>query len=62
MTDGFSGVESALRLSQSKAECVRHSLFYGYRIPTRLCDNGDVLYILKTYSSWVLFHSLIRRE
>jgi hypothetical protein len=53
MMDGVSGVESTLRLSQSKAECVRHSDSYAFRIPTPLCGNGDVLCILKTHSSWV---------
>ncbi len=44
MTEGFSGVEIALRLSQSKAECVRHSYCsFGFRIPTPLCGNSDVL-------------------
>jgi hypothetical protein len=57
MMDGFSGVESALRLSQSKAECVRHIDIYGFRFPTLLYGNGNVLYILKTYSSWVYSNS-----
>jgi hypothetical protein len=49
MTNGFSGVESALRLSPSKAK--RNS--YGFRFLTPVCGNGDVLSILKTHSSWV---------
>jgi hypothetical protein len=53
MTDGFLGIESALGLSQSKAEYVKHSVINGFRIPTPLCGNGDALYILKTHSSWV---------
>ena len=36
ITDGSSGVESALILSQSKAEHVSHSHSYGFRVPTRL--------------------------
>jgi hypothetical protein len=52
MTDEISGIESALRLLQSKVEYVRHSDIYGFRIPTPLSSNGDVLYILKTHSSW----------
>jgi hypothetical protein len=46
MTNGISGVESALRFSQCKAECIRHSDTYGFRIPTQLRGNGDVLCIL----------------
>jgi hypothetical protein len=53
MTEGFSGVESALSLSQSKVEFVRHSFAYNFGIPTPLCGQIDVLFILKTYSSWV---------
>ena len=53
MTDEFSGVESALSLSQSKAEHVSHSNSYGFRVPTQLCGRGGVLGILKTHSSWV---------
>ena len=46
MTDGFSGVERALILLQSKAEYVNHSDIYEFRIPTQLCSNGDVLCVL----------------
>jgi hypothetical protein len=49
MTDGFSDVESALR----KAECVRHSYSYVFRVLMRLSGEGDVLCVLKTHSSWV---------
>ena len=46
MTDGFSGAESALSLSQSKAERVKHSYSYGFRVLTRLSGKGDVLCVL----------------
>jgi hypothetical protein len=46
MTDGFSGVESALNLSQSKAEHVSHSYSYSLRVVTPLCGKGGVLCIL----------------
>ena len=53
MTDGFSGAESASDLSQSKAEHVRHSDSYVFRVLTQLCGKRDVLCVLKTHSSWV---------
>jgi hypothetical protein len=43
MTDGFLGVESASDLLQSKAEHVRYSDSYGFRVLTRLRGKGDVL-------------------
>jgi hypothetical protein len=53
MTNGSSGLESTLKLSQSKAEYVSHSHSYGFRIPTRVYGNGDVICILKTGLLWV---------
>ena len=53
VTDGFSGAEIALSLSQSKAEYVRHIYSYGFRVLTRLSGKGDVLCVLKTHTSWV---------
>ena len=43
MTDGFSGVERALSLPQSKAERANHSYCYSFRVATPLCGKGDVL-------------------
>jgi hypothetical protein len=53
MTDGLSGAESASDLLQSKAEHVRHSYSYGFRVLTWLCGKGDVLCVLQTHPSWV---------
>ncbi len=53
MTDGFSGVESALSLPHSKAQYVSHSNSYGFRVATPLCGKGGVLGIPKTYPSWI---------
>jgi hypothetical protein len=53
MTDGFSGTESVSSLSQNKVEHVSHSDSYGFRVLTQLCGKGDVLFVLKTHSSWV---------
>jgi hypothetical protein len=53
MTDGFSGVESVLSFSQSKAQHVSHSHSYGFRVATPRCGKGGVLCILKTHPSWV---------
>jgi hypothetical protein len=52
MTGGLSDAESALDLSQSKAEHVRHSHSYGFRVLTQRCDKGGVLCVLKSRSSW----------
>jgi hypothetical protein len=59
MTNGFSGAESGSDLLQSKAEHVRHSNSYGFRVLTQLCGKGDVLCVLKTHSSWVLLHDMV---
>ena len=61
MTDGFSGAESALSLSQSKAEHVRHSYSYDFRALTRLFGKGDVLCVLKTHSLWVYYLAVVWR-
>jgi len=47
MKDEFSGLQSVLSLSQSKAEHVRHGDSYGFRV----LGKGDMLCILKTLSS-----------
>ena len=44
VTDGIPDIECAVRLSQSKAECMGD--VYGFRIPMPLCGNGGVLKIL----------------
>jgi hypothetical protein len=46
MTGEVSGAERAPRLSQSKAEYVKHSDIYGSPVPTPLSGNGDVLHFL----------------
>ena len=56
MTDDFSDVVSEAILSQSKAEHVKHSYSYGFRVLTRLSDKGDVLCVLKTHPSWENTH------
>jgi hypothetical protein len=53
MTDGFSGAESASDLSQGKAEHVRHSDSYAFRVLKQLRGKGDVPCILKTHSPGV---------
>jgi hypothetical protein len=50
MTDGFSGAESALSLSQSKAKHLRHSYSYGFRVLTPLSGIGDELCVLNVKS------------
>ncbi|MEN8131324.1 MAG: hypothetical protein ABFS45_14250 [Pseudomonadota bacterium] len=53
MMDGFLDAQSVLDLLESKAEHVRHRYSYGFRVLTPLCGKGDVLWVLKTHSSWV---------
>lgn len=54
MTDGLSGLECALNVSQSEAEPLSHSYFYDLSVSTPPYGKGDVLYILKAHSSWVV--------
>ena len=58
MMDGYSDVESVLRSLQSKAEYENHSYSCDFRISTLLCGIGNMLYMLKTPSSWVYIPEL----
>jgi hypothetical protein len=56
MTDGYSGAESVLSLSQGRSGNLKHSFSYSLCVLPRLSGNGGVLCVLKTHSSSVRAH------